>query len=362
MFRKIRVQSPSERDKSTWGGPADDLAAPDHRERMRWPRLAVAAALVASASVTACGTSSPEPASLPALSGTSLPDLASSLFVDPDSQAAAWEKSHPNDLAARKIGERIASQPTGKWFGAWSGDITSAVSSYTTAAADAGKVPVLVAYNVPNRDCGGESAGGQSDETGYRRWIDGFDAGLGDRPALVILEPDALPQLDSCLSEDQQRDRLRMLSYAVSKLEDDDVQVYLDAGHSKWVAADVLAERLRAAGIGEAHGFALNVSNYNATDEETAYATELNRSLGMSKPFVVDTSRNGNGANGEWCNPAGRKIGQEPGVGNGGELRLWLKAPGESDGSCGIGGETAAGQFSPELAMSLINGTETAQR
>ena len=82
----------------------------------------------------------------------------------------------------------------------------------------------------------------------------------------------------------------------------------------------------------------------------------------MSKPFVVDTSRNGNGANGEWCNPAGRKIGEAPGAGSDGELRLWLKAPGESDGNCGIAPDAAAGQFSPELAMSLITGGETDTR
>jgi endoglucanase len=363
MFRKLRVQCPSERDKNTWGGPAGDLAAPKHhegrRQRTRWPRLAVAAALAASASLTACATSSPEPAASPAVSGTSLPKLASSLFVDPNSQAAVWLKSHPDDPTAQEIRLRIADQPTGKWFGAWSGDITSAVSSYTTAAAAAGKVPVLVAYNIPQRDCGGQSAGGQSGQSAYRRWIDGFDAGLSDRPALVILEPDALAQLDSCLSEDQQRDRLRMLSYAVSKLQDNNVWVYLDAGHSNWVPADVMAKRLRAAGIAEAHGFALNVSNYDASDDEVAYATVLNRALGMSKPFVVDTSRNGKGANGEWCNPAGRMIGQPPGAGTQGELRLWLKAPGESDGDCGIGQGMAAGQFSSKLAMSLINGTDT---
>ncbi|MGY1779023.1 glycoside hydrolase family 6 protein [Geodermatophilus sp. SYSU D01036] len=320
----------------------------------RWKVAAPLAAATLAVSAAAYGTSSPEPAP----SGTSLPELASSLYVDPDSQAAVWAQSHPDDPAAREVEERIASQPTGKWFGAWSGDITTAVEDYTSAAADAGEVPVLIAYNVPHRDCGGHSAGGQGDEGAYRRWVDGFDAGLGDRPALVVLEPDALAQLDTCLSDQQQEDRLRLLSYAVEKLQSDDVWVYLDAGHSNWVPADVMAERLEAAGIADAHGFALNVSNYNATDDEVAYADELNGALGTSKPFVVDTSRNGNGANGEWCNPGDRQIGEAPGAEDGGQLRLWLKAPGESDGDCGIGEGTAAGEFSPELAMSLLEGAE----
>ncbi|MGY1708317.1 glycoside hydrolase family 6 protein [Geodermatophilus sp. SYSU D00758] len=305
----------------------------------------------------AYGTSVAEPASLPAANGTSLSELASSLYVDPDSQAAAWVESNPDDPAARAVSEHIADQPTGKWFGAWSGDITAAVSDYTAAAADAGQVPVLVAYNIPGRDCGGESAGGVTDESGYRRWIDGFAAGLGDGPALVVLEPDALAQLDSCLGEDEQRDRLDLLSYAVSTLQDEDVWVYLDAGHSNWVTADVMAERLQEAGIGEAHGFALNVSNYNATEQEVEYAAELNDLLGTPKPFVVDTSRNGNGSNGDWCNPDDREIGRAPSAHDEAEMLLWLKVPGESDGNCGIGEGTAAGQFSPELATSLINET-----
>ncbi|WP_187368108.1 hypothetical protein [Nonomuraea terrae] len=38
------------------------------------------------------------------------------------------------------------------------------------------------------------------------------------------------------------------------------------------------------------------------------------------------------------------------------EYLFWVKVPGESDGLCGIGVDVPAGSFSPELAMSLING------
>lgn len=360
MHRRFRTQFSLPLGARRRGGPAGDPATPKkhafRRKGVPWPHLAVAAALAASSALTACGAPAPELGSSPAVPGASQSGSASSLYVDPNSQAAAWVKSHPDDPAATVINQRIASQPTGKWFGAWSGNITDAVSSYTTAAVHAGKLPVMVAYNIPQRDCGGQSAGGQNDERGYRRWIDGFAAGLGDRPSLVVLEPDALAQLDSCLSPEQQRNRLTMLSYAVSKLQQGKAWVYLDAGHSNWVPADVMAGRLRAAGIAEAHGFALNVSNYDPTDQEVRYAAELNRGLGVSKPFVVDTSRNGNGSNNEWCNPADRKIGQDPGAMQGGGLRLWLKAPGESDGNCGIGADIPAGQFSRALATSLING------
>ncbi|MEV4383202.1 glycoside hydrolase family 6 protein [Streptosporangium sp. NPDC049644] len=79
----------------------------------------------------------------------------------------------------------------------------------------------------------------------------------------------------------------------------------------------------------------------------------------MTAKWVIDTSRNGNGSNGEWCNPAGRKIGMTAQVGGGGgtEMLLWVKIPGDSDGNCGIAPNTYAGQFDPAIAIRLINGT-----
>lgn len=284
-------------------------------------------------------------------------DLAAQLYVDPDSQPYTWAQAHPDDPRTATIESKIASRPTAKWFGEWSGDITNAVSTYTSAAEEAGKVPVLIPYYVPHRDCGSHSGGGTSHESEYRSWIDDFAAGLDDRRSLVVLEPDALPMLDACLDERGQQARLDMLSYAVDTLQSENVWVYLDAGHSNWVPAEQMAERLRAANIANAHGFALNTSNYNPTEQEIAYAEEVNRHLGMSKPFVVDTSRNGTGSNGEWCNPEGMSIGAPPQTHDEAELLLWLKVPGESDGDCGAATGTEAGEFTPRLAMQLVRGT-----
>ncbi len=135
----------------------------------------------------------------------------------------------------------------------------------------------------------------ESGEQAYEKWVNGFATGLGNRPAVVILEPDALAQLNTCPDNARQA-RLQMLSYAVKTLQTNSDQVYLDAGHLNWVPAGQMADRLRAAGVAQAYGFALNVSNYDTTDQEIGYATELDRDLGMAKRFVVDTSRNGNGS------------------------------------------------------------------
>jgi cellulase/cellobiase CelA1 len=305
----------------------------------------------------------------------------------------------------------------------------------------------------------------ESEEQAYQKWVNGFAAGLGDRMAVVILEPDALAQLNSCLDGAQQQARLQMLSYAVKTLQTNNDQVYLDAGHANWVPASQMAARLQAADVAQAYGFALNVSYYDTTDREIGYARELDRDLGMAKRFVIDTSRNGGSAGervdpaagstsralpgagqgplasrlftdpdtqaanwvrahpgdprareitrrivnqptaewfgawsgditaavsdytraasrehkvpvlvaydipdlncggsstkgaSQWCNPPGRALGSAPQVlDDRGDMGLWIKAPGESDGDCGIGAGTRAGEFSPAIAKDLITG------
>jgi len=43
-------------------------------------------------------------------------------------------------------------------------------------------------------------------------------------------------------------------------------------------------------------------------------------------------------------------------IGEGLEMELWVKLPGESDGDCGIGPGTSAGQFVPDIAFELAGG------
>jgi glycosyl hydrolase family 6 len=168
----------------------------------------------------------------------------------------------------------------------------------------------------------------ESDQQGYEKWVNRFATGLGDRPAVVILEPDALAQLNSCLDNAQQHARLQMLSYAVKTLQTKSYQVYLDAGHLNWVPAGQMAGRLRAADVARAYGFALNVSNFGTTDREIGYATELDRNLGMAKRFVVDTSRNGKGSAGGRVHPAAGSISQAlPGAGGGALASRLFTAP-----------------------------------
>lgn len=266
------------------------------------------------------------------------PFVGEKLYIDPQSSAAqAAETLRVTDPEGAAWVDKIAAQPKAKWFGDWYDDIQEAVDRSVTRMHADGALPVLVAYNIPERDCGNHSGSGTTSAEAYRVWIQDFAEGIGDRQAIVILEPDALAQ-DECLTVDEQTDRYALIKEAVVTLtSNSQTYVYLDAGHSAWVDAEDMATRLQAAGIAQAQGFALNVSNYHTTEENTEYGERLS-SLVSGKHFVIDTGRNGNGSNGEWCNPEGRALGVPPTALTGHALvdaYFWVKGPGTSDGDCG---------------------------
>src|SRR4051812_36081855 len=237
------------------------------------------------------------------------------LYLDPASdaakQAAAWRTSRPADAAQM---DKIAAQPQARWLGGGGGDIAAATSAATSAATAAGAVPVLVAYDIPQRDCGSYSAGGIGSADAYRTWIRAFASGIGSRRAVVVVEPDALAGMD-CLSAADRDLRLSLLRDAVSVLAArPGVSVYLDGGNAPWHTAADTPDRPRRAGVENAQGFALNISNFVSTAESATYGRAVAAATG-GKHFLIDTSRNGLGPapDGAWCNPPGRALGPRPG-------------------------------------------------
>ncbi|MFF7450977.1 MULTISPECIES: glycoside hydrolase family 6 protein [unclassified Streptomyces] len=284
------------------------------------------------------------------------------LYRHPASQVLDWVRAHPGDPRQDVIASRIADQPAAVWFADHTpSTITARVRAVTSGGAAQGRVPVVVAYAIPDRDCGGASQGGAPDLDAYDAWIDRFAAGLGSGEVVVILEPDAIAQSE-CLSTAQRADRFASLARAgrVLKEADPRARVYFDAGHSGWHPATRQAELLRQAGAADAassDGVFSNVSNFHRTADEIVYDRQVLAALrgpaGLGA--VIDTSRNGAGApaDGEWCDPAGRKIGRAPTLDTG-EPRidgyLWVKLPGESDGCKG-----APGTFTPSYAYDLAS-------
>jgi endoglucanase len=283
--------------------------------------------------------------------------LTDGFFVDPESNPAVWVRDHVDDGRQAAIKASISTKPIARWFGAWSGAVKPAVSAYVGKTGT--KLPVLVAYNIPGRDaCGGHSGGGAGTPEAYRTWIKGFAEGIGTRPAVVIIEPDSLADFN-CMDSAKIAERTAMIKYATEqfKAKAPNTWAYLDAGNAQWVPAGTMASRLDAAGVRDVRGFSINVSNYHTTAASTAYGNAVSGSLpGYTKPYVVDTSRNGNGHNGEWCNPGGRKLGTSARAGGGAEMLLWVKVPGDSDGRCGKAPTVDAGKFDPQLGFDLVYG------
>jgi endoglucanase len=150
-------------------------------------------------------------------------------------------------------------------------------------------VPVLVAYNIPFRDCAQYSAGGATSVAEYEAWIDAFAEGIGRRDAVVILEPDGLGiipwyttvegtqewcQPAEADAETAAAERFAMLNYAVDRLAAlPSTAVYLDATHNGWLNVGDVTDRLLKAGVEDADGFFLNASNYQYTENLEHYGT-----------------------------------------------------------------------------------------
>jgi endoglucanase len=264
-------------------------------------------------------------------------------------QADEWRSTRPSDA---DLMERMARQPVAKWVNEW---VPLSEVSRTIANATAiGATPVFVAYNIPNRDLGSYSAGGATDAAAYRKWIREFAAGLGGARSIVVLEPDAVPQTYKMTAAGRE-ERFALLRDAIAVLKAANAMVYLDAGNARWMSADAAAAALQSAGISDADGFSLNVSNYISTSVSTAYGEQISKRTG-GKHFIIDTSRNGMGgtADAQWCNPPGQSLGTEPTTQTNHSLvdaLLWIKVPGESDGTCN--GGPRAGAWFGEYALDL---------
>jgi endoglucanase len=250
------------------------------------------------------------------LLGTQPPPAAASQGPNPD-QTMRFYVPKPDHGAITQIADLTSSgnkadanliramieTPQAVWFtGGTPKTVSQDVRETVHRAAGKNTVPVLVAYNLPYRDCSQYSAGGAASSQDYKAWIDGFAAGLGDERAVVILEPDGLgiipfykqyrhlgtdylgrnyddlpyewcqpPDANPATAAD---DRFAVLNYAVDALKAHaNTRVYLDGTHSGWLPAGDAAHRLAQAGVVRADGFFLNVSNYQPTDHLQKYGT-----------------------------------------------------------------------------------------
>jgi endoglucanase len=250
----------------------------------------------------------------------------------------------------------IANTPQSYWI--VPGSSAATVAKYTGDAQAAGAIPVLTLYGIPHRDCGSFAAGGLATANDYRAWIDGIASQVGASRAAIIVEPDALAMAD-CLSSDQRQERYDLIRYAVDTLtRNPATAVYVDGGHVRWHSPEDMAARLNNVGVAHARGFSLNVANFFTTEDEIGYGEAIS-GLTNGSHYVIDTSRNGAGpapaSKLDWCNPSGRALGTPPTTATTGahaDAYLWIKRPGESDGTCD-NGDPPAGTFVNQYAIDL---------
>ena len=218
-----------------------------------------------------------------------------------------------------KLIKKMVDTPQAVWFTQGTPkSVMQDVRNTVHNAAAKGTVPVLVAYNIPFRDCAQFSAGGATTVAEYNAWIDGFAQGIGNAEAVVILEPDGLgiipwykqfrglpseagsyewcqpAEADSATAADE---RFEMMNYAVDALKSrPNVSVYLDGTHNGWLGSGDTAHRLVQAGVLRADGFFLNVSNYQLSERLEKYSAWVSKCIW----FASDPGSWGNGHY-DWC-------------------------------------------------------------
>jgi endoglucanase len=332
-------------------------------------RAALAVGLAAMLALAGCSAPSADDAgeasatptpTAPAGEKTSAQLYPGGPFLDPRSDAmlAEQELTAAGDTEKAEKIAQISRQPTAIWLGEWftTAELPEVLGTYKAEAAEDGTTLVFVIYAIPNRDCGGLSAGGLKQEE-YLGWAQAVADQLAGTGAALIVEPDSLAMLESAKCAGESERRLPLIKQAVEIFSAAGLTSYLDAGNNNWVPEKRMAQLLTEAGVANARGFFTNVSNFYRVDEEREYAEALSAMIG-DKHFVIDVSRSGNGWQGDWCNPTGAGLGQTPRVTTKDPLLdalLWVKHPGESDGACN--GGPKAGDWWEQYALDLVDNT-----
>ncbi|MDT9592709.1 glycoside hydrolase family 6 protein [Nocardioides zeae] len=364
------VEAVNRQGQTARPGPTDrEVAAArdtQRRRRRRWWALGTVLALVASAVIAWTVLDGPLTGRLPwSDAQADNPFAGRGLYVQDGTQAAdasadAAATGRSGDAA---LLDRLADVPTSIWLtpeALGQGRVGSYVRPIAEDAAASGEVAVFVVYGVTDRDCqSAESAGGLPPEE-YASWVGEIASAMaaGNGRAVAVLEPDGLASTFDCPGI--AAERVRLLAGAVGSLVDANVPTYVDAGHSDWRSVEDMAGLLRQVGVERVRGFSTNVAAYQSDADEREYAESLTAALGGEAHYVVDTGRNG-GADrpgSQWCNPVPvGPFGADPGAvedGSHQDARLWIKPPGESDGSgAECAGGPAAGSFWAERALAM---------
>ena len=197
---------------------------------------------------------------------------------------------------------RVALRPRMRWYGPWYPDATieqtaRAYLANVTGGRDDVLGQVAIFRLDPWEDAACRSLPTAAQQASYKRWIDGFAAGIGATRVALVLQPD-LP-FAFCVPHHSQLP-LHMVAYAARVFSAlPHTTVYIDAGAADWPTVGQAVGLLRAAGVRYARGFALNATHYDATGNEIRFAAAVARGLARAgspgRHAVINTSSNGRG-------------------------------------------------------------------
>ena len=209
-------------------------------------------------------------------------------------------------------------------------------------------------YHIPERDCGGWSAGAPTaSRSGKGLGESVATAFKGHRDAMVILEPDALPQLGKC----DQDDRLGALKFAVNKLSTTGARVYIDIGNEDWLSPDEAARRLKEVGVGRLRASASTSLPTTTPDprcctpgpvrselaklgiDDAHFVVDVGRAWRQARNLTTATRLGLVGDNHHGCTAVVRS------------MACCGSQPGETDGACRGGPDVG---FWPPAALSLL--------
>jgi endoglucanase len=278
---------------------------------------------------------------------------------------------------ARNIGllEKIASQPEAQRVSsAVEGGTASGIADFMRKlfchnfTADPGTVPII-ATDFLHQSLGGCPTSGQirSYMPLFEQRINAVVAGTGNRPAVYLLELDAIGS-SSCILKSKSAgsawegalkyevDQFAKLPHAV---------VYVEAGYSDGNSPSYTAKVLNKIDIRKIRGFFTNDTHNEWTSSEVKWGEKISR-MTHGAHFVVDTAQNGQGPKlnkhpskqgvEDLCNPPGRGLGPTTTTSTGfadADAFLWTHIPGNSTGTCN--GGPSGGIFFPSYAESLAS-------
>jgi endoglucanase len=279
---------------------------------------------------------------------------------------AQFQQQHAAAIAANPqaaLLAKIADQPEANRFSLYSGGggpgaIYGQVHKIVcdNMAADPGTIPIFTTYFLYQAGyC--ETRSEILDHRGtFQRQINEMARGIGHRPAVMLLELDAVGA-SKCM---QQNGALRYweddMRYEINALAAlPHTVVYMEGGYADSNSPGYTARVLNAVGISKIRGFWTNDTHEDWTINEVHWGEQVSR-LTHGAHFIVNTATNGQGplvpanrvrdGNEVLCNPPGRGTGPLPQVNPGFadvDAFLWTAPPGNSSGNCN--GGPPAGTF-----------------